>query len=170
MRMLAEQAGVSKSLIFFYFNNKAELYMALWNHAAEITYLFLDEYGSHEDGLSFFDILDRCLNAKAEMMRKYPDIYRFVLRAYYEKDSKVSSRIRESYRKALMKSGRDFAVQLQPEAFRKGLDLKQMYKTILLASEGFVYTSVMNNRTDADTFEREYSKLIGFWRELFERR
>ena len=93
-----------------------------------------------------------------------------MLRAYYEKDSKVSSRIRESYRKALMKSGRDFAVQLQPEAFRKGLDLKQMYKTILLASEGFVYTSVMNNRTDADTFEREYSKLIGFWRELFERR
>ncbi|MGN0906707.1 MAG: TetR/AcrR family transcriptional regulator, partial [Bullifex sp.] len=151
MRELSDEAGVSKSLIFFYFRNKADLYMALWNHAAELTEEYLKSNDCDSPDISFFDTLERGLHAKAEIMRKYPDIYRFILRAYYETDGDVRERIHDSYRAEVMKSGRNFSAQLHTEAFREGTDLKMMYKTILLASEGFVYQSVMDDRCDADT-------------------
>ena len=40
---IAAEAGISKSLLFHYFHNKRELYLFLWNYAADLTrkYTFL---------------------------------------------------------------------------------------------------------------------------------
>lgn len=168
MRELSEEEGVSKSLFFFYFRNNADLCMALWSHAAELTEEYLKSHECDSSDIQFFDALEHGLHVKAEIMRKYPDIYRFILRAYYETDSEVRPRIQESYRSAVIESGRKFSIQLHPESFRADADLKMIYMTILLASEGFLYQSVMNDRNDADTFEREYGKLISFGRSIFE--
>ena len=34
---IAEEAGISKSLLFHYFHNKLELYLFLWKYAADLT-------------------------------------------------------------------------------------------------------------------------------------
>jgi AcrR family transcriptional regulator len=34
---IAAEAGISKSLLFHYFHNKQELYIFLWNYAADLT-------------------------------------------------------------------------------------------------------------------------------------
>ena len=37
MQAIADEAGVSKSLLFHYFRNKKELYLYLWEQAAKVT-------------------------------------------------------------------------------------------------------------------------------------
>ena len=38
---IAAEAGISKSLLFHYFHNKLELYLFLWNHAADLIRVIL---------------------------------------------------------------------------------------------------------------------------------
>ena len=44
MSEIAEEAGISKSLLFYYFHNKKEFYLFLWDKCAEMTIEFLTEY------------------------------------------------------------------------------------------------------------------------------
>lgn len=48
MSEIAAEAGISKSLLFHYFQNKRELYLFLWNKCAEITKHYLEEYKCYE--------------------------------------------------------------------------------------------------------------------------
>ncbi len=41
---IAAGAGISKSLLFFYFRNKMELYLCLWDECAKTTREFLKQY------------------------------------------------------------------------------------------------------------------------------
>ena len=40
---IAQEAGISKSLLFFYFRNKKELYLFLWKKVEELVTGVLDE-------------------------------------------------------------------------------------------------------------------------------
>ena len=51
MQEIADEAGISKSLLFHYFRNKKDLYLFLWNTASDITceYLALSHCYDSED-------------------------------------------------------------------------------------------------------------------------
>lgn len=100
MSEIADAAGISKPLLFHYFRNKKELYLFLWNRCAEITLAHLDSCGCYA-GPDLFDCMERGMKAKMEIIRRYPDMARFVIRAFYEKDPEVCPDIQESYRKNL---------------------------------------------------------------------
>ena len=44
VQQIADEANISKSLLFYYFKDKKELYLFLWNKCAQITYSILDKY------------------------------------------------------------------------------------------------------------------------------
>ena len=44
VREIADAAGISKSLLFHYFDNKKELYLYLWERCAQTTIEFLTRY------------------------------------------------------------------------------------------------------------------------------
>ena len=44
---IALTAGISKSLLFHYFHNKKELYLFLWNKAAEVTLETVKSYACY---------------------------------------------------------------------------------------------------------------------------
>ena len=48
MSEIAQAAGISKSLLFHYFQNKKELYLFLWDQCAQITIDFLTRYQCYE--------------------------------------------------------------------------------------------------------------------------
>ena len=83
---IAAEAGISKSLLFHYFRNKRELYLFLINTAAKTTYKYLHEFGCHEKE-DFFEVMQKGLKAKVALMKKYPDLTFFTLKAYYETDT-----------------------------------------------------------------------------------
>lgn len=167
MSEIADAAGISKSLLFHYFHNKKELYLFLWEEAARITMQYLNNYNCYEQA-GLFEMMERGMKAKLHMMELYPDLAAFAVKSFYEKDPAVSEDIRKIYQKHFdLKAIKTFS-QLDPSEFRPGLDLKMMHREMYLASEGYLWELMRRGESlDAKKLERDFSKLLAFWKEIY---
>ena len=166
MNEIAAEAGISKSLLFFYFRNKKEFYLFLMKTAEELTAKYVLESGCYKE-LDIFEMMYKGLLAKAEMMRVYPDMSTFALKAYYEEDEEIHEDIRkivEPYRKL---STNTALPPLNPDNYKEGLDLTMMYQNMYLASEGYLFQMQNNGKIDIDKIIEDYRKLINFWKQLY---
>ena len=166
MNEIAAEAGISKSLLFFYFRNKKEFYLFLMKTAEELTAKYVLESGCYKE-LDIFEMMYKGLLAKAEMMRVYPDMSTFALKAYYEEDEEIREDIKkivEPYRKL---STNTALPPLNHDDYKEGLDLTMMYQNMYLASEGYLFQMQNNGKIDIDKIIEDYRNLINFWKQLF---
>lgn len=167
MGEIASAAGISKSLLFYYFHNKKELYLFLWDEAARTTMEYMKESHCYEPG-DLFEMLERGMRAKLHIIRRYPDMASFVIKAYYENTPEIAAKVQESYRSFLNVKARAALDTLNPADFVPGLDLGMMYKEMLLASEGYVWKLIQQGTPlDAEKFERDFLELIAFWKQVY---
>ena len=162
----ADAAGISKSLLFHYFLNKKELYMFLWDNCAKTTVQYLTEYKCYEQK-DLFEMMYRGMQAKMEIIRKYPDMARFVIKAYYEKDPAVCDDIRQSYQKLLNMKSKATLMKLEPEKFTPGLNLQMMYREMFWAAEGYLWEKVQQGSLNMEQMEDDFRKLIEFWKTVY---
>ena len=80
MSAIADAAGISKSLLFYYFKNKKELYLYLVCHAENLTRSAVQDYGVWETE-DLFEMLRRNVRAKCSLSVKYPEICMFSVKA-----------------------------------------------------------------------------------------
>ena len=163
---IAAEAGISKSLLFHYFGNKRGLYLFLWEQCVQMTQQVLEEYGCYEE-LGFFTQMRRGLRAKMALTRDYPEMATFALKSFYEKDPAIQPVIRESYERHLASRGYGSFHSLRIEDFRPGVNLPMMYREMFLASEGYVWETLLRGDVDADRMEREFAVMIDFWEETY---
>ncbi|HBY32382.1 MAG TPA: TetR/AcrR family transcriptional regulator [Clostridiales bacterium] len=166
MNEIAAEAGISKSLLFFYFKNKKELYLFLMETAEKLTRQYVTRAGCYQEK-DIFEMMYKGLLAKTEMMRKYPDMSAFALKAYYEDDEEVKGelvKIIEPYSKLQTNTT---LPKLDPSLFKEGIDLKMMYQDIYLASEGYLYQMQHKGPIDIDKVVADYRGLIDFWKKMY---
>ena len=166
MNEIAAEAGISKSLLFFYFRNKKELYLFLMKNAEELTMKYLQESGCYQEK-DIFEMMYLGLLAKANMMRKYPDMSAFALKAYYEDDEEVRDELRKIIAPYTNLSTNKSLPKLDPTLFKEGLDLQMMYRDMYLASEGYMYQMQQGGKVDVDQVVSDYRKMIDFWKSLY---
>ena len=116
MSEIAAEAGISKSLLFHYFHNKKELYLFLWDKCAETTIEFLTRYGCYGQ-TELFESMERGMRAKMEIIRLYPDMGNFTIKALYEKDAGISAAIQESYHRYYNLKADKTRLNLDPSQF-----------------------------------------------------
>ena len=112
----------------------------------------------------------RGLKAKMEIMRRYPNLGTFVIKAFYEKDPEIRQLIQERYRKLLAYRADAMLIQLDPSDFVEGLDLSMMYQEMYLASEGYLWEKVQQGDVDCDAMEQDFTRMIEFWKSIFLRK
>ena len=112
----------------------------------------------------------RGMQAKMHIMRKYPYIGTFVVKAYYEKDPEVCPAIQKSYRKLFDYKANKTLMNLNPEDFIPGLDLQMMYKDMYRASEGYLWEMVHRGELDVDKMEQDFTEMIAFWKSIYLRK
>ena len=166
---IASEAGISKSLLFYYFKNKKELYLFLWETYMRITMKYLERYGCGETE-DFFEAMYRGLRAKIHLMEEYPDMGNFAVKVYYEKDPEVSPEIQKTIVPFASLTSNTTVKKLDPDQFIPGLDLEMMYKDMFWASEGYLWEKSQNGSFDVNEVERDFLKLIGFWKKLYLRK
>lgn len=167
---VADSAGISKSLLFHYFRNKKELYLFLWEQACEITLEYLTEYGCYEPA-DLFEMMERGMRAKLEMMRKYPHIAAFAIKAFYERDPEINAAVQKSYRRHFKRKARNALSRVNPEDFIPGLDLDMMYREMYLSSEGYLWEAFQwGGILDVDKLEKDFEKLLKFWKKVYLRK
>lgn len=168
MSEIADAAGISKSLLFYYFRNKKELYLFLWNTCATITQEYLEAYHCREQE-NFFDAMDCGLKAKVRLMEEYPDMSAFVIKAFYEKDPAVADAVQKSYRQRIKNQSEQTARLLDPRFFKPGLDIKMMYREMFLASEGYLWEAAQRGDVNAKQLEKDFTKMLDFWKSIYGR-
>ena len=163
---IAIEAGISKSLLFFYFKNKKELYIFLLKKSEELTKKTLMESGVL-NGTDIFDIMYRGLLAKASMMKKYPDMGNFSIKAYYEKDPEVVKDVQKIVAPYTKMETNMTLPPLDKSQFKDGLDLNMMYQDMYLASEGYLWRMQQTDKLDIDKMVADYKKIIDFWKSIY---
>ena len=166
MAEIAFHGDISKSLLFHYFVNKKELYLYLWNNAVEMTRKATAEYKALETD-DFFEMLKRSLLAKCSLMRKYPHVYGFSLRAYYETDPEIKEVIGESYTKASELSEQIVLDKIDRSSLRQDIDPKMMYEEIYYAVDGYMLNKYRSRKMIPDEIEAEVTGMIDFWKKIY---
>lgn len=163
---IAVEAGISKSLLFFYFRNKKELYLYLWRRVEELVLETLDnsDIAGTKD---IFDMMYRSLKIKVTLIKDYPDIMNFSVKAYYEDDPDVRDDIRMRVNPYTNLTTNKRMPHLDPKDFKEGLDLGKMYREIYMASEGYLWQVSQQRNINADRVIRDYKEMVDFWRVLF---
>lgn len=169
MSEIAGAAGISKSLLFHYFHNKKELYLFLWDTCAQTTIEYLTKYDCYGQK-DLFESMTRGMRAKMDIIRKYPDMGTFVIKAFYEKDPDICTAVQESYQKYFNYKASATLLNLDPEQFRPGLDIHMMYRDMYWASEGYLWEMVQRGNVDMDRMEKDFTKLIAFWKDIYLRK
>ena len=137
MNEIALEADISKSLLFFYFKNKKEFYVFLMKTAAETTKNCLLASGCYQE-TDIFEMMYKALEAKINLMRQYPDMSNFSIKAYYEEDEEVKSEIQKIIAPFTKLSTNKTLPPLDPSVYKEGIDLRLMYQDMYLASEGYI--------------------------------
>ncbi len=135
---IAKRAGVSKGLLFHYFKDKRELYLYLFQHAIDAcmeTFLASFQYFGERD---FFLALEKGQEIKMDMVRRMPGLFRFVMRAYYERDSILTPKLRKKLDDVLAQSTDQFLGRMDLHKFKDGVDPKAVVRLLMLASEGML--------------------------------
>lgn len=169
MSEIAGEAGISKSLLFHYFQNKKELYLFLWDKCAETTIEYLTRYDCYGQK-DLFESMFRGMQAKMEIIRLHPDMGSFVIKAFYEKDAQISAAVQASYRRYFNYKADSTLVNLDPNQFIPGLDIKMMYQDMYWASEGYLWEMVQRGDFDVERMEQDFVRLINFWKSIYLRK
>ncbi|MDD5808430.1 MAG: TetR/AcrR family transcriptional regulator [Oscillospiraceae bacterium] len=166
MSEIAAAAGISKSLLFHYFRNKKELYLFLWEKCAETTVEYLTRYGCYGQ-TELFESMERGMRAKMEIVRLYPDMGNFTIRAFYEKNAEICAAIQESYQKYFNLKADKTRMNFDPAQFIPGLDVAMMYREMYWAAEGYLWEMVQRGSVDIEQMEKDFMNLMAFWKSIY---
>ncbi len=166
VQQIALEAGISKSLLFFYFKNKKDLYLYLW-HKVEVLVSEVIQSNEIPEDADIFDTMYVSLVNKARLLEEYPDILNFSVKAYYEDDPEVRDDIRKVVAPYTALTTNKTLPVIDPSKLKKGIDPKRMYQQIYLASEGYMWRMSQSKNIDADKMIEGYKELIDTWKDIF---
>ena len=118
-----------------------------------------------------FEAMERGMRAKMEIIRRYPDMGVFTIRAFYEKDEEICAAIQESYHRYFNLKADQTRLNLDPAQFVPGVDVAMMYREMYWASEGYLWEKVQQGRAmDIDQMEKDFMELLKFWKNVYLRK
>lgn len=165
---IAAEAGISKSLLFHYFDNKRELYLYLWQSCVDATQESLHRRtaaaGVPQD---LFGLLELGLQAKMDILRDDPEMGLFSVRVFFERDPEVCGEVQRIYEAYRTFTAQSLLSRLDPAQFRPGLDLAMMYREMYLAAEGYLWEMLQNGPLDVPKMTRDTRQLMAFWKSLY---
>lgn len=173
MQEIADAAGISKSLLFHYFQNKKELYLFLWETCGKISVSVMTEYGCY-DRRDLFEMMERGLAAKIHIMKKYPFMGSFVIRAFYESDPVIRPEIEKSYTRLISLKAAPSWANLDPKQFIEDVPPERILREMYLVSEGYLWElqqkGAANTENSIEKIESDFREMITFWKKIYLRK
>jgi AcrR family transcriptional regulator len=166
MSEIANEGNISKALLFHYFKNKKELYYFLWDKSIEQVKRASQEYGVLET-TDFFEMIYRSLLAKCSVIRAYPWLYQFAVKAYYEQEPEIKQLIQKSFLDEDQSSEEIMWNYIDISNIRQDIDIRLLYREILLISDGYLRQMLLSGKLDADQMEKDFTRMIEQWKKLF---
>ena len=133
--MIADNANISKSLLFYYFKNKKEYYLFLFETAIE----FLKDEKvkkANDEKVDLFELINQTVECRLIIMRDYPYLIKFATRAYYESDESVKFELQIMKEETTQLGIRESLDCIDYRQFENSSDAKILVNIILYIAEG----------------------------------
>ena len=147
---IAEEAGIAKGMINYYFGSKKNLYLYLVEMCGRITLEGMR--GKYDEKVTdFFDNLKMMIRIKTDFMKEHPAILSFMSSLHYETSEEVRDEI-----KGFIGSGLDTREKMlfdgiDVSRFKDDVNPKLLDKFLVWAAEGF--TSSVQRELGANEIE-----------------
>lgn len=137
MNAIASEADISKSLLFYYFKDKKEYYLFLFNTAIN----FLDKQKEecvNKKINDFFQLINKTVERRMKMINDYPYLYKFVTKAYYESFEEIKLEL-DKRKKIMLQTGEEEILKIiDYDKFKNPSDVKILLDIVLSAAEGLM--------------------------------
>ena len=163
---IADAGGISKSLLFHYFQNKKDLYLYLWENINRISNEIELKY-YYKETSDFFEAMTQKVLARCEFMRTAPDEYLFSLRALFAENPEIREAIGKSYDKTYEDAAERMLGDLDLSVFRPGVDVRMLLEEIDSYLMRCVWQMLSAGKLDPDGLEKDFLKRVGQWRTAY---
>lgn len=169
---MAAAAGISKGLLFYYFKNKKELYMFLFDYGIQFVLEQMRQWGTLQE-TDFFELIQKSAAAKLEMMEQHPSLYGFLQRAYYEKNEEIAQVISQYRDQNLMENSFALFQNVDREKFIPGVEMEQVLLMVIWMSEGYAQEMLRSTDKNWKDMKQEFSLYLdllrrGFYKEEYQ--
>lgn len=160
-------AGISKGLFYYYFRNKQELYVHLYNTYVDILSKTIRQKVDLSE-VDFFLRLKQFSYIRLDFISEYPNLWQFLYSAYYESHADVEPLIREKNNTLLKNAYSGSAADIDWSRLKKGLTPDKAIEMVTWLAEGFMRKiSVSGNMPTEETVRQfdEYMECLktGFY-------
>ena len=140
---IVTQAEISKGSLFHYFKSKKDLYLFMYDYSIKV---FVSDFYDRID-LTERDIFNRFSNiisVKFDLIKKYPDLFDFILNAMYDDTSKMKNEISEKNNQVLIQNYATIFGNIDKSKFRPDIDSDKAIEMIMLTMEGYSNKESLN--------------------------
>ncbi len=134
--MLAEAAGISRSLIFHHFNSKKELFLNLLDRCFEKGRfeMGIDDLLDSDD---FFEAREKLSITKFKYFKDKPDLYKFIMGVFYDTPDKLKTEINEKYGGLIAARNKMIRQLFEKVSLKEGVDRDQAFELVSLTMDHF---------------------------------
>lgn len=132
---IVKEAGISKGLLFHYFNNKHELFLFLYDYFFE---LIMNEIYAKIDWTEkdLLIKLKHTVMVKLELFSKFPDMFDFIRIAYEEESAEIKKELDKKNKEAIASSYLKLFENIDTSLFKEGIDVQRAISIIVWTMEG----------------------------------
>ena len=160
--MVAE-AGISKGLLFHYFENKLGLYTFLYNYSVRFMVLELSGCGAGEN--DFFELIKRREAAKMQALKKYPYMQLFIDSVRYEEVAEALCATEEK-KNVLPEALESLMKGADTSRFKPEVKLQKLNRLIEYTLRGMMEDCFLENSFQPDMMYEEINSYLHMLKKL----
>ena len=162
---IVKDAGISKGLLFHYFETKLGLYSFAYEYSVRYMLLELDSVIGQKKPQDLFDTLRQVETAHVRVLRAYPYMRQFLNRSMYEDVAEALLAV-ENLKNQLNEAYAAIYRRIDYSSFPAGIDGRKLRSMMELAFKGLMTERIMDASFQPEMLYREICVYIDWMREL----
>lgn len=143
---IAAKAGISKGLLFYYFKNKKEFYLFLFDYCCNFFHQQICTENFHQI-TDFFDLMEYAARIKYSLILQYPHFMNFVMKAYYSRREEVSEAMKERIGSTIGEIYTVYFKNIDFSRFKEEVDPQKLLNMLTWMAEGYIQDKLRQSET-----------------------
>jgi len=164
--VIAQEAGISKALMFHYVNSKQELFLCVYDYFTELLnkeYFMQMDYTEKD----IFNRLRQSYLLQIELLKQYPWIFEFNKLSIVTKSEEVNKELDKRSDKKQSSCEAQIFDMIDVSKFRVDLDIEKCKQFILWANIGFT-NQILEDIRKSEASSLDYERIVSTLDEYFD--
>lgn len=164
--LIAAKAGVSKGLLFYYFHNKKDLYLTVFEYVIRSATESVADPKLLEM-TDFFELIAYASVKRFKMLAENPYIVEFAMRSFYSDKEEISDDLKGNIKKEFEQSYLKYFSKIDLSKFKEDINPFDIYKMMIWLVDGYLHELQMNNEPLClDTIETALSNWMDMFKQI----